>query len=312
MELDELIPRGCDIRVVFETSKSVEKALQFKHEVVEVRALGSHKVGRHHSRERSRHSARHEDLYRRAPLFEAQKRMEEGYERKSLNSRGPYGSVSQSARDDWSMRESGSRKRQRSETPEQQPHQQWGRTHQQRSSFSRSPGPRYPGRPDLKPEGRPDLKPQGQSSFRSQDLPPSPPHLPAFSRSAGTRSRTREHEGSSRLKTPERAKYWSAEFAELSRKNAVKKEEDRKEAWKVQSRLLALVNKSPSCPREEEVVILDADEQPDLQRFREEAKKLDLLEHAKEKAEYAAILKKFNIVEVPASRPDCIDISDSD
>ena len=114
------------------------------------------------------------------------------------------------------------------------------------------------------------------------------------------------------MKTPERAKYWSAEFAELSRKNAVKKEEDRKEAWKVQSRLLALVNKSPSCPREEEVVILDADEQPDLQRFREEAKKLDLLEHAKEKAEYAAILKKFNIAEVPASRPDCIDISDSD
>ena len=114
------------------------------------------------------------------------------------------------------------------------------------------------------------------------------------------------------MKTPERAEYWSAEFAELSRKNAVKKEEDRKEAWKVQSRLLALVNKSPSCPREEEVVILDADEQPDLQRFREEAKKLDLLEHAKEKAEYAAILKKFNIVEVPASRPDRIDISDSD
>ena len=62
------------------------------------------------------------------------------------------------------------------------------------------------------------------------------------------------------MKTPERAEYWSAEFAELSRKNAVKKEEDRKEAWKVQSRLLALVNKSPSCPREEEVVILDADE----------------------------------------------------
>ena len=47
------------------------------------------------------------------------------------------------------------------------------------------------------------------------------------------------------MKTPERAEYWSAEFAELSRKNAVKKEEDRKEAWKVQSRLLALVNKSP-------------------------------------------------------------------
>ena len=304
MELDELIPRGCDIHVVFETSKSVEKALQFKHEVVEVRALGSHKVGRHHSsRERSRHSTRHEDLYRQAPLFEAQKRMEEGYERKSLNSRETYGSVSQSARGDWSMGESDSRKRRRSETPEQQPHQ-WGRYHQQRRSFSRSPGPRYP--------GRPDLKPPGQSSFRSQVLPPSPPHLPAFSRSAGTRSRTQEHEGSSRLKTPERAEYWSAEFAELSRKNAVKKEEDRKEAWKVQSRLLALVNKSPSCPREEEVVILDADEQPDLQRFREEAKKLDLLEHAKEKAEYAAILKKFNIVEVPASRPDCIDISDSD
>ena len=298
MELDELIPRGCDIHVVFETSKSVERALQFKHEVVEVRALGSRKVGRHHSRERCQHSTRYEDLYKRTPFFEAQKRMEEGYERKSLNSREPYGSVSQSARDDWSMRESGSRKRQRSESPEQQPHQ-WGRNHQQRRSFSRSPG-------------RPDSKPVGQSSFRSQDLPPSPPHLPAFSRSAGTRSRTREHEGSSRLKTPERAKYWSAEFAELSRKNAVKKEEDRKEAWKVQSRLLALVNKSPSCPREEEVVILDADEQPDMQRFREEAKKLDLLEHAKEKAEYAAILKKFNIAEVPASRPDCIDISDSD
>ena len=108
------------------------------------------------------------------------------------------------------------------------------------------------------------------------------------------------------------SEYWTAEFAELGRKNAIKKEEDRKEAWKVQSRLLALVNKSPSCPREEEVVILDADEQPEVQKLREEAKKLDLLEHAKEKAEYAEILRRFNIVEVPASQPACIEISDSD
>ena len=134
MELDELIPRGCDIHVVFETSKSVEKALQFKHEVVEVRALGSHKVGRHHSRERSRHSARHEDLYRRAPLVEAQQRMEEGYERKSLG-RETYGSVLQSARGEWNMGESDSRKRRRSETPEQQAHQ-WGRNHQQKRSLA--------------------------------------------------------------------------------------------------------------------------------------------------------------------------------
>ena len=100
--------------------------------------------------------------------------------------------------------------------------------------------------------------------------------------------------------------------AELGRKNEIKKEEDRKEAWKVQSRLLALVNKSPTSPREEEVIILDAVEQPDAQRFREEAKKLDQLEHAKEKAEYAAILKSFNIVELPVSQPACIELSDSD
>ena len=68
-----------------------------------------------------------------------------------------------------------------------------------------------------------------------------------------------------------RSEYWAAEFAELGRKNEIKKEEDRKEAWKVQSRLLALVNKSPTSPREEEVIILDAVEQPDAQRFREEA-----------------------------------------
>ena len=108
------------------------------------------------------------------------------------------------------------------------------------------------------------------------------------------------------------SEYWTAEFAELGRKNAIKKEEDRKEAWKVQSRLLALVNKSPSGPKEEEVVILDADEQPEVQKLREEAKKLDQLEHAKEKAEYAEILRRFNIVEVPASQPACIEISDSD
>ena len=60
------------------------------------------------------------------------------------------------------------------------------------------------------------------------------------------------------------------------------------------------------------MVILEADKQPDVQRFREEAKKLDLLEHAKEKAEYAEILRRFNIVEVPASQPACIELSDSE
>ena len=141
--------------------------------------------------------------------------------------------------------------------------------------------------------------------------PSKSPVLSSYNRSPVRRPRPlpRTQEGSN---APVRSEYWTAEFAELGRQNAIKKEEDRKEAWKVQSRLLALVNKSPG-PREEEVVILEQpDEQPEVQRFREEAKKLDLLEHAKEKAEYAEILRRFNIVEVPASQPACIELSDSD
>ena len=51
---------------------------------------------------------------------------------------------------------------------------------------------------------------------------------------------------------------------------------------------------------------------PDFSDFDIEQHVRDQLEHAKEKAEYAAILKSFNIVELPVSQPACIELSDSD
>ena len=275
-----MIPRGCDIRVLFDSTEAVEKALKFKHEVVQVRVAGSQKAGAYCSEADYSHSARRKDLNRHHSMVEVRKGMEENFEGKP-NKRRAYDSASDCTRENMFKRESESRKRQRSETHSPP------RQHYQRHSMCR------------------------RSPSRS-------PVSPAFNRSPATRPRPLQRMqegsaggGSSSSNPPLRSEYWTAEFAELGRKNAIKMEEERKEAWKVQSRLLALVNKSPG-PREEEVVILDADEQPEVQRFREEAKKLDLLEHAKEKAEYAEILRRFNIVEVPASQPACIELSDSD
>ena len=219
-------------------------------------------------------------------MAEVRRGMEENFEG-TLTKRKAYDSTSdRTTKENKFREESDSRKRPRSETP---------------SRYSPPTTPHY------------------QRSSMCRRSPSKSPVLPAYNRSPATRPRplprTQEASstggGSMSLNAPVQSEYWTAQFAELGRKNAIKKEEDRKEAWKVQSRLLALVNKSPG-PREEEVVILDADEQPDVQRFREEAKKLDLLEHAKEKAEYAEILRRFNIVEVPASQPACIELSDSD
>lgn len=278
-ELEDVIPRGCNIRIFFDSAEAVEKALKFKHEVVEVHVAGSRKVGQCRSKEDYCHPARRrEDQYQNYSMAEVRKGMEETFEGR-LNKWTARDSASDRRRENMFEWESGERKRQRSESPLSHCSPP-SRQHFHNRSPSRSPVMR----PNTRsPVTRPRPLPLMQSGLTD--------------------------EGSSGLNASE---YWTAEFAELGRKNAIKKEEDRKEAWKVQSRLLALVNKSPSCPREEEVVILDADEQPEVQKFREEAKKLDLLEHAKEKAEYAEILRRFNIVEVPASQPACIEISDSD
>ena len=282
-----MIARGCDVRVLFESTEAVERALEFKHEVVEVRVAGIQKVGGGRPRKEDySHPARRENLHGHYSMAEVRRGMEENFEG-TLTKRKAYDSTSdRTTKENKFREESDSRKRPRSETP---------------SRYSPPTTPHYQ---------------RGSMCRRS---PSKSPVLPAYNRSPATRPRplprTQEASstgvGSTSLNAPVQSEYWTAQFAELGRKNAIKKEEDRKEAWKVQSRLLALVNKSPG-PREEEVVILDADEQPDVQRFREEAKKLDLLEHAKEKAEYAEILKRFNIVEVPASQPACIELSDSD
>ena len=284
-ELNDVIPESCDIRVFFDSAEAVEKALKFKHEVVEVQAARGRKVGQCRRKEDYSHAVRRrEDLYRSYSVDEACKGMKESFDGR-LNKRPAADSAFERGRENMFERESGNRKRQRSESPlsrHSPPSRQ--HLHHKPSLFRRSPS------------RSPVLPPNTRSpEIRSRHLPP------VQLGSTG--------ESSSGLNASE---YWTAEFAELGRKNAIKKEEDRKEAWKVQSRLLALVNKSPSGPREEEVVILDADEQPEVQKLREEAKKLDQLEHAKEKAEYAEILRRFNIVEVPASQPACIEISDSD
>ena len=271
-DLDDAIPRGCHICVFFDSTEAVDRVLKFKHEVVEVRGRG-----RRHREEEYFHSDRREDLYRHYSMAEAHKGVEDNIERNNLNKSNANNPASNHTREKkgepYSLK-----KRQRSESRCSSPtHQHSHRRSQSRRSppFTLSPAAR-----------RPRRLPSMQDGLVG--------------------------ESSSILNPPMRSEYWAAEFAELGRKNEIKKEEDRKEAWKVQSRLLALVNKSPTSPREEEVIILDAVEQPDAQRFREEAKKLDQLEHAKEKAEYAAILKSFNIVELPVSQPACIELSDSD
>jgi hypothetical protein len=132
--------------------------------------------------------------------------------------------------------------------------------------------------------------------------------------SRGTK-RMAEEEGSTRRRMasgPARTHQdWSRDFAEIGRQEEARRKEEREAALDVQGRLLRLVNREPT-PREEEVVILPDPGMEASRRFKEEARALDLLEHAKEKAEYAAILKQFNIVEVPRPQHAIIELLDSD
>ena len=132
------------------------------------------------------------------------------------------------------------------------------------------------------------------------------------------------------METSSRSKEeWSRDFEELRRRNEEKKQEEKKAARRVQGRLLALCNMQPG----QEVVVSKVEREQKIEREQEREqerererkkeredpeyeakmrlKELDRLEHAKEKAEYAAILKQFNIVELPP-RHALIDLVDSD
>lgn len=129
------------------------------------------------------------------------------------------------------------------------------------------------------------------------------------------RQRARSRESGGREESPRKrrlvhentkpAKDWAEEFNQLRRENEVKRLKDKKESRVIQSRLLAMVNmKLPDVETEDDVQVEDDD--PEVRRFRCQARQ----EHEREKAEYSALLKSYNI-ELPRQTA-VIDLVDSD